>query len=1098
MKKNGLGVSPYTPCRFIKCLLMMKFILLLIVAFSVQSFAHGYGQDNISLNLEKVSFKKVFKDIEKQGSFRFVYKDEILPRDQRVSITIENASLDEVLKLVLQNTSLTYRKLSGSLVVITSGTIAPTAIPVSGKVTDDKGEPLAGVTILEKGTNNGTTSNNEGGFLINVTNAEATLIFSYIGFTQVEQALNSRSVISIQMGAINKNIEEVVVVGYGTQKRRLVTGAISSVKSSDLENMPIMRIEQALQGRASGLTIAASSGQPGSNATIRVRGTTTLGNSDPLFVVDGIVVDYGGIDYLNQSDIESIEVLKDAASAAIYGARAAAGVILITTKKGKAGTMQLNYNGYYGTQAPATKLKLLNATEYATLRNEASLAGGGGIIYADPQSLGEGTNWQDAIFSDNARIQNHDLSISAGNDKSTYFFSIGHFDQQGIVAPEISNYKRYNVRINSAHKITKWLNIGNNIGYSYIRAKGVGNTNGEFGGPLASAINLDPLTPVVVTDPTQAGAPIYTDNPVVRDANGNPYGISTLVQQEMSNPLAYIKTREGNHGWSHNIIGNIYVEIEPIKGLKVRTNLGAKQAFWGSQSFNPIVFLNAATKTTNNSFYRESNRGFNWNWENIISYNRRFDRHDVTVMAGTGAYVDDNSVNGGVTYYNLPVSSYKEASMNFATAATDIRAWGSESYKHKVSSIYGRVIYDFDGKYLFTGILRRDGSSRFGSNNKYGFFPSGSVGWIASNEEFFPKNSVVTFLKLRGSYGITGNDNIGNFRFVSTIGGGRNYPFGDNNYLIGYSPDAPANPDLQWEETNQVNIGFDANLFRNFTVTFDWYKKETTGILQDVAIPGYVGANGSPAGNVASMENKGVELELGYTKHLGDVNLNVRGNVSYLRNRVTFLGEGKKFLDGGQTVHAGAYPISRIAVGQPIGAFYGFETLGIFQTQAEINNYKDKNGALIQPNAKPGDFKWADLDANGIIDVNDRTFIGDPTPTWTYGFTVNVNYKSFDLVLFGQGVAGNDIYNGLRRLDIPASNWTTAALGRWTGPGTSNNFPRMTTSDDNHNFGNPSTFLLSDGAYFRIKNLQFGYTLPQSAGNQILGRRHEGDLAAVV
>ncbi|RYF45220.1 MAG: TonB-dependent receptor, partial [Chitinophagaceae bacterium] len=924
----------------------------------------------------------------------------------------------------------------------------------------------------------GTSTNADGNFVLNVTSLDATLAISYIGFVPQEVALSNRSEVTIKLVAEDKKLEEVVVIGYGTQKRRNVTGAITSVKASDLENAPIMRVEQALQGRVSGLTIAAASGQPGSSSTIRVRGTTSIndGANNVLYVVDGVVVDNGGIDYLNQNDIESIEVLKDAASAAIYGARSAAGVILITTKKGKAGALSVSYNGYYGTQEPASKLKMLNATEYATLTNEAALAAGGSVIYPDPSALGAGTDWQKAIFNNSARIQNHDISIAAGSEKSTYYFSLGYFDQQGIVASDISNYKRYNARLNSSHKVAKWMTIGNNIGYSYIRSQGIGNTNGEFGGPLASAINLDPITPLIETNPALVNAPPYSTQPVVRDANGNPYGISKLVGQEMTNPLAYIKTREGNYGWSHNLVGNIFLEIEPIKGLKLRTSAGAKQAFWGSTSFNPIVYLNASNSVANNSFYRENNRGFNWTWENTASYNRSFGEHNLTVLAGTGAYVDNNSVSNGVTYYNLPVNNFKAASMNFATVAADILAWGNESYQHKISSIYGRVIYDYNEKYLFTGLIRRDGSSRFGANKKYGYFPSGSVGWVVSREDFFPTNNVVSFLKIRGSYGVTGNDAIGDFRYVSTVGGGRNYPFGYDNYLIGYSPNAPANPDLQWEQTSQLNIGFEATMFRNFSVTFDWYKKKTSEILMSVAIPAYVGL-GSPVGNVGSMENKGVELELGYNKKFGDLNLSVKGNVSYVKNTVTYLGADKEFLEGSGW-QASAYNLTRAQVGHPTFSFYGFETMGIFQNAAEVANYKDKNGAIIQPNAKPGDFKWADLNGDGKIGAEDRTFIGDPTPTWSYGFTVNASYKQFDVVLFGQGVTGNQIFNALRRLDVANANWTTAALGRWTGEGSTNTFPRLTTDDANGNFKNPSTFYLSDGAYFRIKNLQIGYTIP--------------------
>jgi len=965
---------------------------------------------------------------------------------------------------------------------------------VSGRVTSKAtGEALAGATVAVRGTNTATSTDPNGNFSINVPSPGAVLTVSYLGMVNQEFTARQGGTADFQLEQGNNTLNEVVVVGYGTQKKSVVTGAISSVKASDIDNQPIMRIEQFLQGRASGLTIAASSGQPGAGSTLRVRGTTSINNSDPLYVVDGIPVDIGGIDYLNPNDIESIEVLKDASSAAIYGARAASGVILVTTKKGRAGTMQVSYNGYYGTQSPARKLRLLNAEQYATLHNEASINSGGGILYANPKALGVGTNWQDLIFNDNAKIQDHQVSLSGGNDKSTFYTSFALFDQEGIVATPISNYNRFTFRLNSTHKLTNWLTFGNNLGYSHIKALGIGNTNSEYGGILSSAINLDPITQAIITDPAVLGASPYAPGPdnsnglgTIKDANGNPFGISRIVQQEMANPLAFIQTHLGNHGWSDNFVGNGFLEIEPIKGLKLRSNLGAKYAFWGAESYTPLFYLNASTFGKNNSFYRESNRALNYTWENTASYSRRFGGHNVTALVGTGAYVDNYlSRNGGVTYRNIPAKSYDESSsMNFNIPSADMVGWGSENTPHKVSSIYGRVTYDYNEKYLFTGILRRDGSSRFGSNNKYGYFPSASVGWVASKEDFWPQNNAVTFLKIRGSYGVNGNDNIGDFRYVSTIGGGRNYTFGNDNYIIGYSPNAPANPDLKWEETSQTDIGFDASLFKNLSLTFDWYKKKTTGMLLGVQLPGYVGAGGSPIGNVADMENTGYELELGYNNTFGDLKFGLRGNISHLKNRITYLGADKDFLTGA-TLQSSQYELSRTAVGHAIGSFYGYQILGIFQNQAEVNNYKSKNGQLIQPDARPGDFKWADLDSVAGIGAGDRTFIGDPTPDWSYGFTFDAAYKGFDLVVFGQGAAGNQIFNGLRRLDIPTANWTTRALNRWTGEGTSNDFPRLTTNDPNHNFSNPSSFYLEDGDYFRIKVLQLGYSLPRGLINKI-------------
>ncbi|MEO8769223.1 MAG: TonB-dependent receptor [Ferruginibacter sp.] len=971
-------------------------------------------------------------------------------------------------------------------------------IQVSGKVISKATNgPLEGTTVSVKGSTTATTTDKDGNYSIAAPSKGAVLVFSFAGMVSEEKTVKNAGTVNITLAQNSNSLEEVVVIGYGTQKKSVLTGSISSVKAGDLNDQPITRVEQFLQGRASGLTIAQSSGQPGSSSTLRIRGTTSLTYSDPLYVVDGIPVDIGGIDYLNPSDIESIEVLKDAASAAIYGTRAASGVIIVTTKKGKNGRIAFNYNGYFGSQSPDRRLDLLNATQYATLQNEASVASGGPVKFDNISQYGKGTDWQKEIFNNHAKISNQEFSLSGGDERSTFYTSFGLFDQEGIVATPISKYKRMNIRLNATHKANQWLNVGTNLGYSHIKSSGLGNTNSEYGGPLSSAINMDPITPTIITDPSIINAPnsIYLPNPdnsqgagIVRDANGNPYAVSKIVAQEMSNPLAYIKTHLGNYGWSDNFVGNAYVEIEPIKGLKVRSNLGAKYAFYGSESFSPLAYLNATSITKNNSFYSESDRSMNYTWENTISYTRTIKAiHHVTALVGTGAYVDNYiSRNSGVTYKNLTVNNFEEAkSLNFSITPDNVQAFANQNTIHKVSSVYGRLIYDYGEKYLFQGIIRRDGSSRFGSNNKYGYFPSGSIGWVASKEDFFPKTKYVNFLKIRGSYGKTGSDNIGDFKYVSTVGGNQNYTFGTNDiYIIGDGPSGLANPDLQWEETTQTDIGFDATILKNINVAFDWYNKKTTGILQTVVVPLYVGVGGY-TGNVADMTNKGYEIELGYHKTIAGVKFGITGNYSHLKNRVTYLGEGIESLGGGAALQSTTYPLTQIAVGHAIGSFYGFEKLGIFQTQAEINSYVDKDGGIIQPNARPGDVKWADLNSDGVIDQKDRTFIGDPTPDYSYGITITAAYKGFDLTVFGQGAGGNDIYNGLRRLDIANANWTTKALSRWTGAGTSYDFPRLTNDDPNHNFSNPSSLYLEKGDYFRIKVVQLGYTIPNRLSEKV-------------
>ncbi|MEG3657970.1 TonB-dependent receptor [Arenibacter palladensis] len=955
---------------------------------------------------------------------------------------------------------------------------------VTGIVNDETGLPVPGATVIIKNSNKGTTTDFDGNFSIEAP-SNGILVFSYLGYTTIETPINGKNQFSITLTPNQELLDEVVVVGYGTQKKSVVTGAISGIKQSDLEDLPITRVEQSLQGRVSGVTIAANSGQPGSSSTVRVRGITTLGNNEPLWVVDGVVVDAGGIGYLNQSDIASIEVLKDAASQAIYGARSAAGVILVTTKKGNSGKLTLNYNGYTGISSAARTLDLLNATEYATLLNEKSVAGGGNVLFSNPESLGKGTDWQSVIFNSSAQRITHELSLSGGNEVSKFYLSFGLTDQEGIVMKDISKYIRKNIRLNSTHKITDWLTLGQTIGYSHEKTVGIGNTNSEFGGPLSSAINLDPLTPIVVTDPILTNQAPYTNNGIHTDAFGNPYGISGLVAQEMSNPLAYQQTLLGNDSWADNFVGNAYLELEPIEGLKFRSTVGGKLAYWGYDSFTPVSYLNASFIVTQNNISRGTNKGFGWNLENIMSYTKNINRHNFSLLIGQGIYVDNITSGETVTYYDIPVDSYKDASFNYSVPTDQITANAFTGTEHKVSSLFSRLTYDFDEKYLLTAIVRRDGSSRFGTNNKFGFFPSFSAGWVPSNESFWKENNVINQLKFRGGYGITGNDNIGDFKYLTTVSGGRDYTIGTSGSVtIGNSPDAPSNPDLKWEETSQLNIGFDARFFNNFSVGFDWYKKETTGILQNVIIPGYVGAVSSPIGNVADMENKGVDLEIGYSKQFNKVHFSLNGNVSYLENEVTYLGNGVDFLSGGQTIQSSTYPITRTQVGQSVNSFFGFKTNGIFQNQEEINNYVNSSGVVIQPNARPGDFKWVDSDDSGSIDADDRDFLGSSIPKFTFGFTLNLEYKNIDLLVFGQGASGNSIFQGLRRLDVENANYQTSALGRWVGEGTSNDFPRLTTSDTNNNFSNPSDFYLEKGDYFRFKTIQIGYTLP----SDVLGK----------
>ena len=976
------------------------------------------------------------------------------------------------------------KKIKNTLVILflcllNIGQIAAQTTTVTGMVTDGK-EPLVGAAVLEKGTTNGTLTDIDGKFELTIKSSKsAALVVSFVGYKQKETAINNQQTFQIEL-IPSDALDELVVVGYGTQRKAVVTGAIAKVKGSDLENMPVPRIEQSLLGRTAGVRVTTGSGQPGEGATVRIRGTTSINNSEPLYVVDGIPVG-GGIDYLNQNDIESIEVLKDAASAAIYGARAAAGVILVTTKQGKEGKTAVTYNMYVGQQAPTRKLALLNAREYATLMNESSAASKGPILFPDPSVYSTGTDWQDAVFNKAAPMQNHELGISIGNAKSSYYASFGYYNQTGIVASPQSVWERYSVRLNSNHKLNKFINIGTTMGYSKVNGKG-SSTNSEFGGVLSRAVNMDPITPLVETDPSVLSSAVYTNFPVVRNTEGQPYGISKYVSSEILNPVAATAVNQGS-GWADKIVGNAFVEVEPIKNLKFRTSYGVDIAFYGGDGFRPIHYLNAANRSDVTLYSRSQNRGFYWVWGNTLTYSKTFDgKHNLSALVGTTAE-KNHGENVGGSVQNMPVSNIKDASLNFPSIQADQNYYGYE-YNAALLSYLGRVNYDYQGKYMFSALMRIDGSPKFGTNNKFGRFPSLSAGWILTEEGFMSGVTPINFLKIRASWGINGNDQIGDFRYVSTVGGGRNYTFGTADKLYnGVSPNAIANPDLKWEQTTQTNIGFDAKIFKRITVTLDVFQKNTSGMLLDIKVPSWLG-NAGPVGNIAKLENSGVELELGFDKKIGALAFNLMGNVSYISNKVTDLGPDKKFLPG-QTFSPQGLEITRTVVGQPIGIFYGYQTQGIFQNQAEVNSYKNKEGLIIQPNAKPGDFRFADINGDGIINADDRTKIGDPTPNLTYGFNFSVAAHGFDLLLFGQGVSGNQVFKATRRFDLQMANMTADALGRWTGEGTSTTYPRLAMDDPNKNFSRSSDFYVESGAYFRIKTLQLGYTVPLSIMKKI-------------
>ncbi|NOS94353.1 MAG: SusC/RagA family TonB-linked outer membrane protein, partial [Cyclobacteriaceae bacterium] len=729
---------------------------------------------------------------------------------------------------------------------------------------------------------------------------------------------------------------------------------------------------------------------------------------------------------------------------------------------------------------------------YASIINERLVGDGGTIKYSNPSSFGVGTDWQKTIFNDAALRSNHQLGLSGGNDKSIFYLSIGYQNTEGIVTSKISNFEQYNVRLNSTHKISKVFTLSQTLGYTHSETKGIGNTNSEFGGPLSSAINLDPITPVIETDPTKLA--LY--NPLsVRDQFGNVYGISSVGMQEMSNPMGYVNTRLGRYNWDNNFVGNLSLEANITNEIKVKSVVSGKLAFFGDQGFTPSYYLGGGGGLNQpiNNLSRNTHDRTSWNVENYITYTKSIGDHSFSALLGIGAYVENIGGGNSFTLNNLPVNNYKDASFGFFTPSSSYTAsaytteGNGNGNWHKLSSIFGRINYNYKERYLLTGILRRDGSNRFGKNNSYGVFPGASLGWNVSKESFWPENQVVDFVKIRGGFGTTGNDGIRDYGFLSLVPVGFNYTLG-NTVVNGYAPSSLDNPDLKWEQTTQVNVGFEATIFRDFDLTFDYYSKKTTGILRPITIPGYVGVTDSPVGNVADMSNSGIEIEMKYRHKIGPVDFSSNANFATLKNEVSYVASDVNFISGDAGFQSMG-TVTRTQVGHSYNEFFGYQNAGIFQNQSEIDAYVNKSGTKIQPNAKPGDFKWVDINNDGVIsdDDKDKTFLGTSLPKYTFGITLNFAYKGFDLMIFANGAGGNKIFQGLRRLDVAEANFSTRVLNRWTGEGTSNDYPRLTSTDPNRNYSRMSPFYLEDGDYLRFKVIQLGYTIPTNTVMTKLG-----------
>jgi len=1068
-----------------KFLLIMKLVVVLLISGILQVSATTKAQ-NVTLSVKDASLKKVFRELRQQTGYNFLYNSEMMNQTTPVSLSVKNLPFNQVLEKCFSNQPVTY--VIDHNTVVVKGKPAVGGVPafqitaIQGTVTDDKGAPLIGASVKVKGTTKGAVTDTTGRFSIDVKPGDV-LIISFIGFQTREIIVGSQPTIEIRMTALNNSLGEMIVIGYGTQKKATLTGAISSVSADDLKGQQIARVDDALQGRAAGVLVTQSSGAPGSGPSVIIRGVNSLTNSSPLYVVDGQIWDNGGYDSINPNDIESLQVLKDA-SAGIYGSRSANGVILITTKKGKSGTPKLNYNFYYGSQTVANKLKLANATQYAQLRNEAVTNDGGTAPFTNPSQFGTGTNWQNEIFG-TAPVMSQNLSVSGGTETSNYFTSVAYFDQKGIVATDQSDYKRMNFRANTSFQPKKYIKFGENFNYNYTRSTTFFNTNYWSSGPLNDAINLDPITPAVVTDiNAQPNAAVYNNNAayILRNAQGLPYGISNYAGT-LLNPLAEVQLFNGNYNWSHNLFGDAYFELTPIKGLSIKSEIAAKQSFYGTESFKPLYYLGPTNSNLGqNNQSRTSNQNLEWNWDNTATYARSIGKHNFTVLAGTSAE-QESGTSVGNTSYGEPISTYQQASFNFSLPQSQRFGSASDSQPIKHASYFGRVTYDYDQKYLIQAGFRRDGSSKFGPDNIYGNFPSVSAGWILTKEDWFPKDTFIDYLKVRASYGVLGNElALAPFQYSPIVSGIGSYvfgPAGSQTLVTGYGPQTLANANLQWERDKSTDLAIDVTMFHDVTATLDFYKKVSDQLLMQVPLPAYAGVSSAPYSNAGGITNKGVELQLGYNHKFGDFALRLNGNISYNKNTVTNLNV-LPFISTGGWQGGNPSQIQRISVGEPLNYFYGYKVLGIFQSQAQVNAYKDAIGNLFQPNAKPGDLIYASTTGAGPIGPSDRQNLGSPIPTWQYGFNFAVNYKQFDLNIFGQGVWGNKIFQQYRRLDVTTSNYPISALNAWTPNNTSTSYPRLTDNDPNGNYHVPSSFELQSGAYLRIKTLQLGYSLPKS------------------
>lgn len=927
---------------------------------------------------------------------------------------------------------------------------------------DNMGIPGASITI--EGTNLGTSTDFDGKFKIEAKQGNV-IIISFIGYITQRITVGSQKTINVTLKTESTELKEIVVVGYGTQKKALLTGAISQVSGDNLEKTGTANAILAMQGQVSGVQITSTSGQPGESLNVVIRGMGSISGSSPLYVVDGILT--SDITYLNNSDIESISILKDAASAAIYGSQASNGVVLVTTKKGKRGSAsKITFEQYYGVQSVRRKVDLLNAKEYATIINEAALNSGRSAYFTNDQiaSLGEGTNWMDEMLTDNAATKNYAFGASGGSESSIYSTSLSYFGQEGVVGGKnLSNYDRYNFRFNSEHKLYKdVVTLGENLSFAYINRKGI-RVGNQYNNSFRSSFQTTPLLPM-------------------RDANGDYYDTTNNTEPWLAgtaNPYAQMVYNNQNENNNQKLIGNLYLQIEPIHNLTFRTTLGLDYNVGEGHSYTPIYQLstyafNQVSKVNQNMY-----KGKSITWDNLATY--KFDikeNNHFEAMLGT-SYITYDGTSMSAGNANVIFKDLDHAWLDNATNRDGTLITGPNGSKNETKrmSYFGRLNYNYKDTYLLNTTFRVDGSSVFSPENAWGYFPSVSAGWVVSNEEFLKGSSIINYLKLRGSWGQVGNQNARAFQYLATIKSNTtNYIVGNEEGVLtpGAYPDRLPNLDLKWETSEQINFGLDSRFLNNsLTATFDIYQKTSKDWLILAPVLATAGAL-PPYINGGDVTNQGVELGLTYQNNIGDFNYSISANGAYNENKVGKIPNADGIIHGlSGELYDNAGEFYRAENGFPLGYFWGYKTGGVFQNQDQINNYKSANGVVLQPTAAPGDLIYTNVNGDDKIDALDKTNIGNPNPDFTFGFNLTANYKALDFSLLANGVAGNQIVQSYRNLSNAYGNYTSRILSRWHGEGSSNTIPRVT--EDNKNLTQMSDIYVQNGDFLRISNITIGF-----------------------